>query len=131
MGVGKMRTKKDLKPFLRVDTKCGKLVFNRVVHDLLGEPPYFMFYWRKDKNALYVAPQWEETRHSFAIPAYVLKTKTRFEILCYRQYLFEDLQNRMNWKHGRVYKVYGTFDKIANMVWFQLDNMQMLEGIDI
>jgi len=88
-----------------------------------------MFYWRKDENALYVAAQWEEIQHSYAIPPHALKN-TSLEILCQRSYLFESLQKRMKWKSGRLYKSYGDFDSSAGMVCFSLENTQIMEGFE-
>ena len=124
-----MLSEKEVKPFLRIDTRHNHLIFNRAVHDLLGCPPYFMFYWRKDTNALYVAPQNEDSRHAFAIPRHALKNY-RLEILCQRSYLFDDLRRRMGWKPGRLYKAYGSFDTVTGMICFPLENTQIMEGIE-
>jgi len=125
-----MRSKQEIQPFLRVNTRHHQLTFNRAVHDLLGKPPCFMFYWRKDKNALYVASQVEEIQHAYAIPLNTLKSTT-LEIHCSRAYLFENLQRRMGWQPNRVYKTYGSFDQATGMVCFPLENMQIMGGTDL
>ena len=127
-GGGNMLFERDPQPFLRIDTRSRQLTFNRVVHDLLGKPPYFMFYWRKDINALYVAAQQEEILHSYAIPPSVLKNP-RLEILCQRAYLFEDLHKRMRWIPGQLYKTYGSFDKTTGTVCFPLEKSHPMEVI--
>ena len=124
-----MLIEKGAKPFLRIDARYNHLIFNRAVYDLLGKPPFFMFYWRKDKNALYVAAQWEEIQHSYAIPPHASK-HTNLEILCQRAYLFQSLQKRMRLKPGRLYKAYGSFDSATGMVCFPLDNTEIMEGFE-
>jgi len=124
-----MLTEKSSNLFLRIDTRRNHLIFNRAVYYLLGKPPFFMFYWRKDKNALYVAAQWEEIQHSFAITTHAQKN-SNIEILCQRSYLFENLQKRMKWKPGRLYKTYGSFDTATGMICFPLENTQIMEGFE-
>ena len=121
-----MRYEKETRPFLRIDTRHNHLIFNRATHDLLGKPTFFMFYWRSDMNALYVAPQWEEVRHSFAIPPNSLKNRS-LEIICQRMYLFSNLRKRMGWKPGCLYKVFGEYDSAVKMVCFRLEEIQALE----
>ena len=108
-----------IRPFIRIYTKYRRIVINLNVHDLLGKPPYFEFYWNEEKSLLFIASLWEPKKGSFQIPLRFYQSR-RNEIALHEELFFNYLMNKLSWQNDAIYKVFGDFLPKYNMVGFHM-----------